>query len=93
MILRVPIGIAHEVFSLPDMMFFGPVGAPCSVPEVSKSSKEATLRIRSFDLPAGGINGADRDVLWALLLKKLAVLASWAAWLILFTFLLASSSP
>lgn len=92
-VLRVPIGIAHEVFSLPNMMFFVPVGALCSVPEVNNFPKEPTQRIRSFDLPAGGINGADRDVLWALLMKKLVVLASWEAWLILVTFLLASSSP
>lgn len=41
------------------MMFFGP-GGPCS------ASKESVQAIRSFDLPAGGINGADRDVMWAL---------------------------
>jgi len=43
-ILRVLIGIAHEVFSPPHTRFFGPVGARCSVSEVSKSPKEPTQR-------------------------------------------------
>jgi len=46
-----------------------------------------------LELPAGGIDGADKDMQWALLKKKLAILASWEAWLILVTFLRASSSP
>lgn len=84
-ILRVPTGIAHEVFSFPNIIF-GPV-----VLCVNKSPKEPTQRVRSFDLPAGGIRGADRDVLWALLMRS-AGLASWETWLTLLP-LRASSSP